>query len=39
MIGRYRGEGGEDVGEKGVRAVILDVDQRCAHCLSAEMLC
>jgi hypothetical protein len=25
---QYRGEGGEDGGKKGVRAVILDVDQR-----------
>jgi hypothetical protein len=37
---QYRGGGGgEDGGRKGVHAVILDVDQRCAQCLSAEMLC
>ena len=29
-------EGG---GVKGVHAVILDVDQRCAHCFSAKLLC
>jgi len=26
-------------GGKGDHAVIVDIDQRCAHCFSTKMLC